>query len=475
MRLGWIWNSRLPITTTLPLAVSGAILAVSLIVSTLGVMMLRNYSNTVVQQKAAVFIDSFAGHVPQPIGSDLDLLRSALTGALRNQSALKETHVAVGWLQNGQVTVEIYPASEDDAELRMAIADALLHSRQDQSFSFSDGQYARLTKRYTAEGSVFAVSALFDAGEVVEANNAAVAIAIALNALLAAVAVIITFLFTRRFAFSLRAFSARLAFNLDVAHDSPNELVNLEHALAARERSEDNRATALTRMAQVERDALLGRVAATIAHEMRNPLAGILSGLATIRRFGDDRAVREETLRIVEGGLQSLERIAGVTLATYRRRGGTKQIGATDLRDLGLLIGPEAKKKQLKIEWRIADDLSFETDADALRQILLNLLLNACQASPTGGVITFQADITESTVELTIIDQGAGLPASVLAYLKAGSNVQNMASRELGILVVSALVDDIGARLSVESRVEEGTRISIILPKIPVEEQDRSI
>lgn len=55
---------------------------------------------------------------------------------------------------------------------------------------------------------------------------------------------------------------------------------------------------------------------------MRNPLAGILSALSTFRRYGDDRAVREETLDIVESGLRSLERIADVTLSTYRRRPG---------------------------------------------------------------------------------------------------------------------------------------------------------
>ncbi|MFO7073787.1 hypothetical protein P3E18_26480, partial [Pseudomonas aeruginosa] len=75
-----------------------------------------------------------------------------------------------------------------------------------------------------------------------------------------------------------------------------SELASLESALTIREEDEAARSKALEELAQAERDAHLARVAAVIAHEVRNPLAGMLSGVSTIRRFGDDPDVREETL-----------------------------------------------------------------------------------------------------------------------------------------------------------------------------------
>lgn len=471
--LNWLLLSRLPLTTILPVAVSAAILVVTLSVSTIGIVLLQSYVGQTLEQKASIFLDGFAGHVAQAFGDEPERMQTLLANALRHQSTLGEIHVAIGWIDDGALLVDIYPSTDDAVEARAALSAALASGPGTSRFLFSDGQYARLTKVYVEEGSAFAISTLFDARDVVRANRATTLLAMLVSGVMTAVAVAITFLITRRFTLSLRAFSARLANNPALPSGSRNELTALELALATRERSEAERAEALTRLAEVERDALLGRVAATIAHEVRNPLAGILSALSTIRRFGNDRQVREETLEIVEGGLRSLERIADVTLATYRRRGGVKRLTASDIRDLGLLIGPDAQRKQLTIDWRLDETVAFEADADAVRQILVNVLLNACAASPEQGRITVELAATDATVEIGISDQGPGLPDSVLAYLRATNSSQAHSSRELGIGVVTALVEDIGARLSVESRARQGTTITLILQKQPTSTPQR--
>lgn len=459
--------SRWAITTVLPLAVSATILVVSLAASVVGVLLLQNYVNDALEQKAAVFLNGFAGHIAQDGPLDPVLTQTALRNALKYQSSMGESSTAIGRIEEGRLVMHSYPDQEDPSELRSVLQAALVGGTNTSIFSFQDGHKARLTKVYERGGIPFALSTLFDAQDAVRTNQATIWIAIIINGVLALVSIAVTFLVTRRIAFSLRSFSHRLAphSTYSLKTRGRSELANLETALALREQSEAIRSKAMESLAQAERDALLGRVAAIIAHEVRNPLAGILSALSTIRRFGDDKAIREETLTIVEGGLKSLERIANVTLTTYRRREEKKQINVSDIQDLELLIAPEARKKQVKIAWHLEGKDAFHADADAIRQIMVNLLLNACKASPPQGTVEITITVSSDEARLSVSDHGAGLPDAILEFLRAPPASSILPpSRELGISVICTLTQDIGARLSVESCAGEGTTISIIVP-----------
>ena len=470
--MSWRRVSRMPMTTVLPLVVSAAILLVSLSLSVVSVMLLKNFVNATLEQKASVYLHGFAGHIAQSEPFDPALTQSALVNALRYPSPLGESSVAIGRIEAGQLVVQIYPEPDDKtlAETRAALQQALARGANASMFSYHDGEDARLTTVYALDDHLFALSALFDARDAATTNKTTIEIAVVVNVLLVLVSIIITFLVARRVAYSLRAFSRRLsAEHEDAAMPaSGSELATLEGALVAREHDEAQRSKALELMAQSERDALLGRVAAVIAHEVRNPLAGILGALSTLRRFGDDKTVREETLGIVESGLNSLRRIADVTLATYRRRGEQKMIHAPDIEDLELLIAPEARKKGLRLNWRLDQVNGFVTDADAIRQITVNLLLNACKASPEHGTIDIALTVSGNEARLSVSDHGPGLPSSVLEYLRAGPTSEVLpSSRELGVSVICAMVEDIGASLSVDSRPDEGTTITVIIPQAP--------
>lgn len=459
--------SKWPLTKALPLAVSATILVVSLAASVIGVLLLQNYVNATLEQKAAVFLDGFAGHIAPNGPLDPTQTQAALRNALEYQSIMGESSTAIGRMIDGRLVMHSYPQQEDPSELNATLQVALNGGAGTSIFTLQDGHKARLTKVYERAGVPFALSTLFDASDAVRTNQVTIWIAIAINGALALVSIVITFLVTRRIAFSLRSLSHRLAPDAEnsLGGGGGSELASLETALVLREQNEAIRSKALESMAQAERDALLGRVAAVIAHEVRNPLAGILSALSTIRRFGDDKAVREETLDIVEGGLKSLERIANVTLATYRRRGGQKRINVSDIQDLELLIAPEARKRELKIAWYLEGKDAFYSDADAVRQIMVNLLLNACKASPIRGTVDIAVVVGLDEARLSVSDHGPGLPDAILDYLQAPPASSILPpTRELGISVICALVQDIGARLSVESRAGEGTTISIIVP-----------
>lgn len=459
--------SRWPMTTVLPMAVCATILVVSLVASVVSVVLLERFVNSTVEQKAAIFLNGFAGHIAQSGPLDEARTRMALRDALEYQSTLGEAATAIAQWDAGRLIVLSYPDSRRQAGLDAELERALATGQGTAQFSFQEPDQARLTKVYERNGKLFALSVLFDAGDVIRTNRATVWIAIGINAALALVSIAVTFLITRRIAFSLRSFSQRLAARgTDERSTTPrSEMEGLESALAIREQSEADRSKALEKMAQADRDALLARVAAVLAHEVRNPLAGILSSLSTIRRFGDDKAVREETLGIVESGLRSLERIASVTLATYRRREGPKMITANEIKDLELLIAPEARKRNITLVWHHEGEDSFVTDADAIRQIMVNLLLNACKASPEGGMVEVEVSVLADEARLSVSDHGPGLPSAILDYLRADHSIDALPpSRELGISVISSLAQDIGARLSVQSRADEGTTITVVVP-----------
>jgi signal transduction histidine kinase len=216
-------------------------------------------------------------------------------------------------------------------------------------------------------------------------------------------------------------------------------------------------------------DALLAKLAAGLAHEVRNPLAGLLNAVSTLRRFGDDPAIRRDTLDLVERGLRSIGRVADTMLATYRPAAGRMRFVRTDLDDLQLLVTPEARRRHVALDWRIDAMQPIAVDAEALRQALLNLLLNACNASGEGGRVALI--VTQSAMEtiFAIEDSGPGMPDSILAFLVDGAKTAPMTSHKgLGLWMVVRLLEDLEGRIKVESRSGEGTRVSIRLPVGPV-------
>ena len=151
---------------------------------------------------------------------------------------------------------------------------------------------------------VLYLSATFDTTPVIEAADAAADIALGIDFLVAILAAVAVYAITRRVLSPLDRFINRLAEH-DALTTGPaqwrqgDELRQLESALALREKSEAERVRLLEQMAQQERDALLARMAAGIAHEVRNPLAGLKNGVSTLKRFGDRPEVRDQTLDLI--------------------------------------------------------------------------------------------------------------------------------------------------------------------------------
>lgn len=216
-------------------------------------------------------------------------------------------------------------------------------------------------------------------------------------------------------------------------------------------------------LADREQAAALGRLAATLAHEVRNPLGGLATSVSTLRRFGADAQVRDESLAFLERGIGALDRIVTSTLNLYRAE-EDRPLTRADLDDLAQLVRPAAQRRGVALAFELdLPEGPVAPGAGGVRQVLLNLLLNACEATPSGGTVEFRARLEGSELVCEIADQGQGLDAGQAARL-AGEAVPAPGSRRLGLGVVVRLLGHLDARASATARSAGGTLIRLAIP-----------
>ena len=229
-----------------------------------------------------------------------------------------------------------------------------------------------------------------------------------------------------------------------------------------------------SKLAEEERLASLGRLASGMAHEINNPLGGMLNALDTLKRHGESPHVRATSLRLIEQGLTGIRELVRSTLATYRPDRTMRDLTATDLDDLRLLVTPEARRRHLRLDWSIQLDRPVPVAALPVRDATLNLLLNACHVSREGGSVGLRAGITGNDLVLDVTDAGPGLPGHVREYIErpgAGSAPLDRSSG-LGLWIVKRLCDEIGGGLQVLCSGDEGSTIRLLAPLTTQELRD---
>ena len=113
---------------------------------------------------------------------------------------------------------------------------------------------------------------------------------------------------------------------------------------------------------------------------------------------------------------------------------------AVDLDDLRLLIEPEASRKNIRLTWINEVQGSLPVAGESVRQAILNLLINACAATPPGGVVLMQAGVTDKALVIDVGDQGLGLPEDRAQYLVGRSDEGPAVAGGLGLWIVRRLV-----------------------------------
>jgi signal transduction histidine kinase len=225
----------------------------------------------------------------------------------------------------------------------------------------------------------------------------------------------------------------------------------------------EERGRLASELAEREQAAALGRLAATIAHEVRNPLGGLATAVSTLRRFGDDAEVRRESLAFLDRGIGALDRIVTSTLTLYRAE-DDRPLTRADLEDLAHLVRPAAERRDVTLS--LALDLppgALAPGSGGVRQVLLNLLLNACEATPPGGAVELRAHREQGALLCEISDAGSGLGKARTSQLTDGAGTA-FARKRIGLDVVVRLLGSLNAQASVAERPGGGTTIRLTIP-----------
>lgn len=246
------------------------------------------------------------------------------------------------------------------------------------------------------------------------------------------------------------------------ARTSDPELAELIAAYNWMAESASQREALAERHARIEREAVLGRMSAALAHEVRNPLGGLRTAVQTLRQFGDRRDAREESLDFIERGVDTLQALVDASLRTFRP--GTALLHKTDISDILLMVSAQAGKRRIHVELHCdgMGSQALRLHAAHVRQLLLNLVLNAIDASPSDTRVSIFARARGNALMLHVADAGSGLPVEARRAL-AGARPDGDG---LGLSVVADLITTMNGRLRV-ARHGHGTRVSIRLPFTP--------
>jgi signal transduction histidine kinase len=216
------------------------------------------------------------------------------------------------------------------------------------------------------------------------------------------------------------------------------------------------------------RTRALEGIAARLAHEVKNPLAAI-KGLSThVARSSTDEKVRER-LTIVASEAERLQEIVEGFLS-FSRGLDDLTVGPTKpyeiARELSLLLETRAADAGVILEVRGSRELSLNADDKKLRQALLNLVLNAMQASVRGTTVTLEVakSCSDGAAVVRIMDRGAGMAPEVLDRIRKPYYTTKEGGSGLGIAVARGIIEQHGGSLRFESTSGRGTTATVHLP-----------
>jgi two-component system, NtrC family, sensor kinase len=257
-----------------------------------------------------------------------------------------------------------------------------------------------------------------------------------------------------------------------------SRLARLEAEQQARQAGLEAEVRAVTRellahnrsLAQADRLAAVGEMAAGLAHELRNPLAGIQLALANLRQDLTDEDARAR-LELVGTELRRItELMNGLLGQAHLVPETSKPVDLARTVDEVLALVRYQVPNGIVFEQEITDDLRCWLPENRLRQALLNLALNAAQVMAQGGTVRVSGRLAEGRVAISVSDQGPGFPDDLLRGGVRPFASTRQGGTGLGLASVRRLAQDLGGRLELENVTPHGARVTLWLPCAPHEE-----
>ena len=222
-----------------------------------------------------------------------------------------------------------------------------------------------------------------------------------------------------------------------------------------------------------EKMAALGQITAGIAHEINNPLGGLLNCVSNMQDDPKNSELQSRYLPLLDKGLHQIESIMRQLLNFGRN--GPLQLRKADIdeeiRECMSLLQYRMKNIKLNLRLCIADPVCVDTEA--IKQIVVNIGLNAIQAMPDGGELTISSSSESDYIKIVFTDTGVGIDEQIRANIfdPFFTTKEVGQGTGLGLAVTYSLIQKMEGTIEVDSIADEGTTFTI---RIPIIQQCRS-
>jgi len=229
-------------------------------------------------------------------------------------------------------------------------------------------------------------------------------------------------------------------------------------------------------LVQSEKLASIGKLAATIAHEINNPLSGILTYTKLIDRKLHTGSVSQEDIEKYRSYLSVMERetercssiVKNLLDFARQREPSFKSDVDVNLvaEDALSLLANQVALQDIRVEKKFSKIPSIMADPVQLRQVLVNLIVNSCEAIQDNGKIVITTQLLESdhAVQIKVADNGVGIPPEDLTKILDPFFTSKEKGTGLGLAVVYGIVNSHQGKIHIDSTVGKGTTFTITLP-----------
>lgn len=262
--------------------------------------------------------------------------------------------------------------------------------------------------------------------------------------------------------------TVEVSLRISPIYDSSGNVVgasNISHDITQRRKTE-------RALIQTEKLASVGRMAATMAHEINNPLAAAMNAVYLVGMNPNLPETARRTLEMAEQELARVAHLTKQTLGFYRETGKPTTVRLSEVLDGVLnLYAPRLVNKNIAVKRRFRNDVEIRAVEGEVRQVISNLIANSIDATRTNGVIYVRVATPISgngrrpMVRLTIADEGEGISRENQRHLfEPFFTTKQAFGTGLGLWVSKELVQKQEGRIRVRSRVGEGTVVAVWLP-----------
>ncbi|MFZ1050334.1 MAG: ATP-binding protein [Candidatus Sulfotelmatobacter sp.] len=222
-----------------------------------------------------------------------------------------------------------------------------------------------------------------------------------------------------------------------------------------------------TQMSRAEHLATLGEMATGLAHEIRNPLAGIAGVVEIVGRDLPSTSPARAVIKDVRLEIAQINRIVTDLLETARPHPPQIRLSNlnTTVEHAVMLARQQVLSKPIKIELHKAPDLpEVEHDSDQIHQVLLNLLLNAVQAVTGAGTVNVEIGSQDGFASVAVSDTGRGISSEHLSNIFRPFYTTKGNGTGLGLSLARRIVEEHHGRIEVNSVVAKGSKFTVLLP-----------